>query len=227
MKLGVDDAARLLGVSTKTIYRWVESGKIPGYRVHKQYRFDRAELVEWAAAQRLPVHAAHPSEPEPPVPAFDRALAAGGVHYRVGGATRDDALRQAVLALRLVGEAEQGALTDALIAREELAPTSVGDGVALPHLRNPLRLDLLGASVSLCFLERPVPWGAPDGHPVHTLFVVVGPTVRTVLRMHVATWFALRDPAFREAVGRQETREVLFEHARRVAAEQLPPGGGR
>ncbi|MCB9685000.1 MAG: helix-turn-helix domain-containing protein [Alphaproteobacteria bacterium] len=218
MKLGVDEAAQLLGVSTKTIYRWVGSGKIPGYRVHKQYRFDRAELQEWAAAQRLPLVQPPPSDEEPPIPTLDKALQAGGVHYRVEGATRDDVLRHAVLALRLVGEGDRSALGDALIAREELAPTAIGDGLALPHLRNPLRLDLLGASVSLCFLDHPVRWGAPDGAPVHTLFVVVGPTVRSVLRLHVETLFALRDPAFREAVARQESREVLFEHARRVAS---------
>lgn len=218
MKLGVDEAAQLLGVSTKTIYRWVGSGKIPGYRVHKQYRFDRAELQEWAAAQRLLVVHTPATDDEPPIPTLDRALQAGGVHYRVGGATRDEVLRHAVLALRLVGEGDRSALAEALIAREELAPTAIGDGLALPHLRNPLRLDLLGASVSLCFLDHPVRWGTPDGRPVHTLFVVVGPTVRSVLRMHVETLFALRDPAFREAVARQDSREALFEHARRVAA---------
>lgn len=219
VKLGVDEAARMLGVSSKTIYRWVSSGRLPGYRVQKQYRFDRAELAEWAAAQRLAATPPH-DEPEPAVPAFDRALEAGGIHYRVGGRSRDEVLLQAVLALRLVGEADRERLRDALVAREGLAPTAIGDGLALPHLRNPLRLDLLPAAICLCFLEEPVDWGAPDGQPVHTLFAVVGPTVRSVLRLHVETLFATRDPALRDALRSQASRETLYAHARRVAATQ-------
>jgi nitrogen PTS system EIIA component len=218
MKLGVEEAARMLHVSTKTIYRWVSTGKIPGYRVHKQYRFDRTELLEWAQAQRLPVTELVPFEPDPPAPAFDQAIEEGGVHYRIGGSTRDEVLRQVVLALRLVVESDRDLLQQALVAREDLAPTTIGDGFAIPHLRNPLRLDIPRATVSLCYLEAPVDWNAPDGTPVHTLFVVVGPTVRSVLRLHIETLFSLRDATFRLAVEAHAPREQLFEHARRLAS---------
>ena len=54
MKLTVRDAAQL-SVTEKTIYRWIKQGAIPAYQVNEQYRFNRAELLEWATSRRLKV----------------------------------------------------------------------------------------------------------------------------------------------------------------------------
>ena len=55
MQLTVRDATRLLTVSEKTIYRWINQGSLPAYRVNEQYRFNRAELLEWATAHKINV----------------------------------------------------------------------------------------------------------------------------------------------------------------------------
>lgn len=222
MRLTVQEAARLLNVSTKTIYRWAADGRLPGYRVQKQYRFDRTELVEWATAQRISVDPAfEPDEPHPehPVPTFAQALEWGGVHYRVEGSTRDEVLRATVTTLGLVDDAERDLLLQGLISREELASTSIGDGFALPHLRSP-QVDFRRSTVSLCFLDGPVDWGAPDLEPVTALFVVLGSTVRSALQLHSRTFFALRDPAFRAIVTAHGAREGILADARRVSEAQ-------
>jgi PTS system nitrogen regulatory IIA component len=195
VRLNVREAAELLQVSTKTIYRWVGDSKLPGYRVQRTFRFDHAELVEWATANRIevsPRFAADAPVAEP-IPELDRALEAGGIAYRVGGACRDSALRAALDTLRLA------------------------------HLRNPLRLQLNRPTVSLCFLERPVDWSALDRQPVRALFIILASTVRSVLQLHARTYFALRDPAFRELILREGSRESIQAEARRVAASFPPP----
>lgn len=220
MRLNVQEAAELLRVSTKTIYRWAADGKIPGYRVAHGLRFDRTELIEWATANRLEVDASatpEPVEPQASAP-FDVALLTGGIHYRVEGATRDEVLANVVRLMRVAQEDERDLLYQAIHDREEIASTAIGDGFAIPHLRNPLRLHLDRASVALCFLDHPVDWHAPDGSPVSVLFVVTGPTVRAVLGLQSQVWFALRDRAFRKAVLAQRSRESLFTAARRVTA---------
>jgi len=225
MRLSVQDAADLLMVSTKTIYRWVGDGKLPGYRVNKAFRFDHAELLEWAMANRIaiaPKFLHEPHEPEA-IPDFDKALEAGGIAYRVGGTERKGSLRAAIGTLRLGEDADHEFLLEALDAREQLASTGIGQGIALPHLRNPLRLHLKRPSVSLCFLEGPVEWGALDRQPVSILFITLASTVRSVLQLHSRTFFALRDPGFLDAVRRQESREAIFAEARRVAATFPPP----
>jgi PTS system nitrogen regulatory IIA component len=143
----------------------------------------------------------------------------------VEGRDRDAVLGNVVRLMRIDVANEREMLLEALRAREDIASTSIGDGIALPHLRNPLRFHFKRPSVTLCFLERPVDWHAADGAPVRALFAIVGSTVRTVLQLHHRTFFALRDPAFRAAVLQEESRESLLANARR-ASERLPLATG-
>lgn len=90
MDLNVRDSARLLRVSEKTIYRWVQQGKLPAYRVNEQYRFNRADSLEWATSQRINVSPEIFVEPAGSGGAsgLGEAIRAGGIHYRVGGADK-------------------------------------------------------------------------------------------------------------------------------------------
>ena len=71
----------------------------------------------------------------------------------------------------------------AILAREALGSTGIGDGIAIPRVRNPIVLHLSRPIVTLCFLERPVDFGALDGQPVTTLFTLISPTVRAHLHL--------------------------------------------
>lgn len=220
MRLNVNETAALFRVSTKTVYRWVRDGKIPGYRVNGSFRFDRAELLEWATANRTAVTPALVADP--PVltapPALDTALDAGGIHYRIEGSDRDAVLRSVVASARSVDPDDRSLVFEALRAREDLASTAIGDGIALPHLRNPLRLRLERPSLALCFLDRPTDWLAPDGLPIAVLLVLLAPTVREVLQLHSRALFAMRDPGFRAAVRQQDSRDALHADVRRIQA---------
>ena len=220
MKLNVRDAAALLHVSTKTIYRWLGDGRLPGYRVSNSYRFDRAELLEWASANRLEgTSAALAPEGEATIlPTFAEALSAGGIHYRVEGEDRDEVLAHAVQMVPAVSETERSLVLQALRAREGLASTAIGEGLALPHLRNPLRFHIDRPSVSLCYLGQPVGWGSLDGQPVHILFLITASTVRAVLQLHLQSSFALRDPAFRAVVLEHASRQAIHDEALRLSA---------
>src|SRR6266446_9107793 len=99
MQLGVRDVSKLLNVSEKTIYRWVGQGILPAYRVNDQYRFNRAELLEWATSRRMNVSPDIFVEPESsatPVPGLVEALQAGGIFYRIGGTDKESVLRAVV-----------------------------------------------------------------------------------------------------------------------------------
>lgn len=51
--LSVAEVAERLNVAQATIYRMLQSGKLPGYKVGSIYRVDAAELEEFIAASRL------------------------------------------------------------------------------------------------------------------------------------------------------------------------------
>lgn len=226
MKLLVKDAARLLTVSEKTIYRWIKQGSIPAYRLNDQYRFNRAELLEWATSRRIAVSPEifreEESESAPPAN-FSEALRAGGIYYRIGGDDKPSVLRHVVETMRLPSEVDREFLYEVLLAREALGSTAIGDGIAIPHVRNPVILHLERPLVTLCFLERPVDFGALDGRPVGTLFTLISPTVRAHLHLLSRLSFALRDRRFKDSVLGQGSREEILASAeeaenRRAAA---------
>ncbi len=219
MQLTVRDVAGLLNVSEKTVYRWIKDGGIPAYRINDQYRFNRAELLEWATAKKVGVSAdifRDAGETGAEVPTLCDALTAGGVVYRLVGNDTQSVLHAAVDAMRLPEEVDREQLLRVLVAREALASTGVGDGIAIPHVRNPIVLHVLRPTITLCFLERPVEFGALDGKPVHCLFMLVSPTVRAHLQLLSRLAFALHDVAFRDTLKRQALRDEILAELRRV-----------
>lgn len=223
MNLSVKDAALLLQVSEKTIYRWIKQGVLAAYRVNEQYRFNRAELQEWATSRRINTALAMFEEPEAdwqPMPLLSEALEQGGIHYRVEGETRDEVLAQVVRLLNLPEAVDRDHLLQLLIARERLASTGVGDGIAIPHVRNPVVLHISQPTVTLCFLERPVDFQALDQKPVHVLFLTISPTLRAHLSLLSQLGFALRNPEVKAVIREQPNRTLILSTLRRIALGQ-------
>jgi len=213
MNLSVKDAARLLSVSEKTIYRWIKQEIVPAYKVHESYRFNRVELIEWATSRRMgiaPEAFVEPAVDTLPLPTLAEALDAGGVFYRIEGTSRDEVLADVVGHLRLPEDVDRDYLRKVLIAREQLSSTAVGDGIALPHPRNPVLVHVERPTVTLCFLEHPVDFKSLDGQPVRLLFTLLSPTVRLHLHLLSRLAFALRDPGFMAALQEQDGREKIF-----------------
>lgn len=219
MTLTVKDLARLLDVSEKTIYRWINQGYIPSYQVHEQYRFNRAEILEWATSRKIPVSPEIFSEPETsgvPMPTLFEALQNGGIIYRVGGSDKLSVLKNVVQLLQLPEEVDREFLYQVLVAREELSSTGVGEGIAIPHVRNPVVLHISRPMVTLFFLEKPVDFGAIDNQPVYALFMLISPTVRAHLHLISRLAYALRDASFQKAIKLQGLREEILEAVKKV-----------
>lgn len=219
MNLVVKDAAKLLNVSEKTLYRWIKQGTIPAYRINDQIRFNRAEILEWATSTKIPLDPNILSEPESgglPMPAVAEALRAGGILYRIEGRTKKDVLGQVVDQLRVPDEVDRAFLLKVLLAREALGSTGVGDGIAIPHVRNPIVLHVTRPSITLAFLEHPIDFGSLDGKPVSILFTMISPTVRAHLHLLSRLAFVLRDGSIRRLLEKRETREEIFSAIQKV-----------
>jgi PTS system nitrogen regulatory IIA component len=220
MQLTVREAARLLNVSEKTVYRWINQGSLPAYHVNEQYRFNRAELLEWATAHKVNISADlfHEAESLGELPSLVGAIEAGGIFYHVGGTDKESVLRALVAAMPLPGDVDREFLVRVLLAREALGSTGIGDGIAIPHVRNPVVLHVPRPFICVCFLERPIEFGSLDGQPVFALFSLVNPTVRTHLHLLSRLSFALHDPRFKAVITRRAPREEILDEARRVEA---------
>ena len=83
---------------------------------------------------------------------------------------------------------------DALMERENLGPTGVGNGVALPHARLPELDRVRGVFV---LLEKPVEFRAVDHQPVDLFFALFAPENAGVehLKALASASRTLRDPS--------------------------------
>jgi excisionase family DNA binding protein len=45
--LSVQEIAHYLGISKETIYRWLDSKKIPAHKIGKQWKFKTVEVDQW------------------------------------------------------------------------------------------------------------------------------------------------------------------------------------
>jgi PTS system nitrogen regulatory IIA component len=97
---------------------------------------------------------------------------ASACHHKLGAGSKDQAL-EAVVELLVKAKALDA---KALAAREELASTGVGMGVAIPHVK---LAGLDSVVCSLVVLEEPVEWAAVDGDPVDVVFTILRPEERT------------------------------------------------
>jgi PTS system nitrogen regulatory IIA component len=184
MELKIKDIIDLLQVSEKTVYRWIKEKKIPCYRINHQYRFSRSEINEWILDSRIELAskllnlsiANRPTN-------FTKLIVSGGIHYDIPGATVQEVLHNAIAAAPTPARISKEDIFAALLNREELMSTAIGRGIAIPHPRNPIITDIEDASVSLCFLQTPLDFGALDGLPVHTFFVLLTATPRRHLEV--------------------------------------------
>lgn len=234
MQLTVRDVSRFLSTHESTVIRWIKQRGLPSQQVGGQYRFNRSELLEWATANRMKVSVEvfdHLEVEDEPGPSLVEALEAGGIFYQVKDTNKELALKAMVELLPLPEDVDRELLLRLLLARETSASTAIGDGIALPHVRNPIVLHVERPMVTLCFLERPVDFGALDGIPVRVLFSLICPTMRGHLQTLSRLSYALHDEGFKGAVMRQAPREEILREARRVeaalSASASAAGGGR
>lgn len=224
MQLSVKEAAGLLKVSQRTIYRWIRQELIPVYRINDEFRFNRAELLEWATSRLIEVSPdLFPPERERPLPSLSDALQAGGVAYGVPGHDTPSVLRAVVQVLKLPVDVDREFLYQVLLARETLGSTGVGGGVAIPHVRNPIVLQVSQPTVTLCFLANPIDFGAIDRQAVDTLFTLISPTVRVHLHLLSRLGFVLQDRDFRAVITPQASHAELLASLARAEADITGP----
>jgi PTS system nitrogen regulatory IIA component len=96
------------------------------------------------------------------------------------------------------------------LARETLGSTALEGGIAVPHPRRPVVLDVERPLVHLCFLSEPLDFQASDGKWVDTLFAMIAPTVHEHLRLLARLASVLKNQDVRRALSeRASPGEVL------------------
>jgi len=219
MQLNVREVSKLLKVSEKRVYDWIKRGILRADRVNDQYRLHRSDLLERTSSREIniPAHVFEaPRSAGVSVPRLADGLRAGGIFYGLPGDDKPAVMRAIVKSLALPSNSDRESITQLLLAREALGSTAIGEGIAIPHVRRPILLNSSSPSITLCFLEKPVDFGAFDGQPVFAIFLLISPTARMHLHLLSRLSFALHDSQLKAALVHPAAREEILAEFERV-----------
>jgi nitrogen PTS system EIIA component len=220
MQLTVRQAAVYFGVDDQAVRRWIADRDLPVHRADERLHLNAIEVWEWAVAHGVPVSrrlledARRTPEHAPPL---SELLERGGIHRSFStGEGKAEVLAGIVAHLPLPPEVDRQFLLTVLEAREAMGSTGIGDGIAIPHVRNPILLHVKRPFVSLFLLDRPVEFEAIDGKPVHALFVVVAPSIPVHLRVLAHLGHSLRDPTLRRLLAERAPDDRIVSRVREL-----------
>jgi fructose-specific phosphotransferase system IIA component len=123
--------------------------------------------------------------------------------------SKDEALAYAVELLAKNGKIKDSQkLLNEVKAREELASTGIGNGVAIPHALSDFTPDTM---LAILRLEKPIDFDASDALPVDLLFLMTGPKANTPLHLKILSKLArsLHDEQFRASLRQAPNTKVV------------------
>lgn len=214
MDLEVKEVAELLNVSESTLHEWITEGKIPAYFLKERFRFNRAEIEDWVMKQKggneenefpdTRKKAGHQQ--------FNlfRAINKGDVFADIISDEKFDIIRTATKRLAFKLKLDPEVLTELITERENAVPTALGYGFGIPHARD-FHLPSSHDVVAVVFLEKPIHYGALDGHPVHTLFFLLACDDKRHLSLLAKIAHLISNPAMREALAAKPNKAELLE----------------
>jgi PTS system nitrogen regulatory IIA component len=128
--LTLEEVAKHLRVSERTVYEWVQKGEIPAGKIGTAWRFKKTEIEHWIN-DRLP------ADQRPPVfqiPAA-RLLSPDRVLFLDHQAKRDVLVTLAENLAACPQVKNRHELIMEILNRDELMSTAIGRGIAIPHVR--------------------------------------------------------------------------------------------
>ena len=214
----LEEIAGHLKVSEKTILRMVRTGDLPGLKVSNQWRFLRTAIDDWLMARmqhttggRL-VDAVRTRRPLQSIPSL---IAPNRIVMGLAPGSKRVILRR--LIQPLIDEdliADRARYLSALLDREEMLTTAVGEGVALPHARDAEEAGLRENCIVLGLCRGGADFGSLDGNPTQIFLLIGAMSTEAHLRLMAKATLMLRIPGFKEelmaADDVEEVRELLM-----------------
>ncbi len=219
MRMSINDLANCLDLPASTVDRWIRQGRIPVRRSSGACDVEVPALQRWAASKQLPFNlsgdqpgsAPAVRDEDAPV-SLAQAMTRGGVCHGIHGKDVPTVLTAAVNCVADFDTSEKASLLAALLDRERLTSTGIGNGVAIPHPRAPLTKPHIRPQITTCFLSEPVDFCAVDDRPVFVLFILISDSVQTHLHLLSRLAYGLRDKAFIEVLQTRPDEAALLAH---------------
>jgi PTS system nitrogen regulatory IIA component len=205
--LTIEEVAKYLRVSERTVYDWAQKGEIPSGKIGTVWRFKKADIEKWVN-DRLSINKFLPRTGVIQVKNIispDRILF---LNY----STKHDAL----LALaENLGNAPQvknrQELAAEILKREELMSTAIGRGIAIPHIRLPSVTDLV-VSVGISQINI-IDFQPLDDEAVRLVFMIAAAYNQHAYYLQTLAFFSarLKNSLLRSSLVAAKTVEEVYE----------------
>ena len=205
--LTIEEVAKYLRVSERTVYDWAQKGEIPAGKIGTVWRFKKSEIENWVNA-----HLSSSSRFSMPVAAVQvkNILSPDRIVFIKHSAKHDALLELADVLGRAPQVKNSGELASEILKREELMSTAIGRGIAIPHVRLSSVTDLVMA-VGIC--KNPITDFQPlDEFPVSILIMIAAAYNQHSYYLHTLSFFSskLKDKGLRDALMNDSSAEEVY-----------------
>ncbi|PIE97421.1 MAG: PTS fructose transporter subunit IIA [Treponema sp.] len=206
--LTIDEVAKYLRVSERTVYEWAQKGEIPAGKIGNVWRFKKTDIEKWVDSQlsqckkpddtKYEIKLKHIISPERTV----------FTNY----STKHDTL---ITLIDLLSTAPQvknkNELKKGILRREELMSTAIGYGIAVPHVRLGSVTDLV---MAVAVSKKDITdFNALDEKPVRLVFMMVAGSEQHAYYLQLLSYFSckLKNDGLAEKLLSAKTEREAYE----------------
>lgn len=195
--LTIEEVAKYLRVSERTVYDWAQKGEIPSGKIGTVWRFKKSEIEKWVN-DRL----SSGSKPVTPGEQIQvkNILSPDRIIF-LNHSTKHDALLELANNLSTAPQVKMSSeLAVEILKREELMSTAIGRGIAIPHVRLSSVTDLvMSVGISKCDI---IDFQTIDDVPVRILFMIAAAYNQHAYYLQTLSFFSskIKNKELREAL---------------------------
>jgi len=205
--LTIEEVARYLRVSERTVYDWAQKGEIPSGKIGTVWRFKKAEIEKWVN-DRLS-SSSKPTLQNTQVQV--KSILSPDRIIFLNHSTKHDALLALADNLSTAPQVKASQeLSVEILKREGLMSTAIGRGIAIPHVRLPSVTDLV-MSVGISKVDI-LDFQALDDEPVRLLFMIAAAYNQHAYYLKTLSHFSvlLRSDGFKQSLLDSKTPEEAY-----------------
>jgi len=218
----LDELARQLGQDRREIEKLVNRGRIPCRKISGEWQFHPTEITHWleqemreySDRQLAAVEESNLTRSPETEPPETNLLHLENIQVPLQARTRRSVLESLVEAAGQTWQIwEPATVLKAVLERENLVSTAFGNGVAIPHSRNPLPEALGESIIAYGRTSSGIPFGGPRGELTDIFFLVLCRDTQTHLRTLARLGRLIQTPGFldtlRDAEDSQSSYEII------------------
>ena len=204
--LTIEEVAKYLRVSERTVYDWAQKGEIPSGKIGTVWRFKKSDIERWVN-DRLSSGRFEPGINPVQVKSI---LSPERVLFLNHPAKRDTLLTLAKNLATAPQVKNSRELAIEILKREELMSTAIGMGIAIPHIRLLSVTDLvMSVGISSVGIND---FNPLDEEPVRLVFMIAASSNQHSYYLQTLSFFSarLRNRELRNALIKSKTPDEAY-----------------